>query len=189
MGLGLVFAGIGAIAAVWASAVAQQQLVISRDTEKRQLRAYIYTVPAIANLAPGQRPIVSITVKNGGLTPAYNINAALNALVLEHPQKGPISRIGAKPDPTHPTPDGVGAFVFQDHDMELVLPPAATPTIGPDIFQSIIDGTQKRLYVWGRLQYLDAFHEQHYLNFCFTIDGESVKLGKVHHCPDYNDAD
>ena len=55
----LVLVGLGAL---W----------VARDSEKRQLRAYVYVIPAISNFIPGQHPVISFDIKNGGLTPAYN---------------------------------------------------------------------------------------------------------------------
>jgi hypothetical protein len=45
------------------------------------------------------------------------------------------------------------------------------------------------LYVWGRLLYLDAFNDPHHLNFCFTVNGDTLTKGFINYCRDDNDAD
>lgn len=160
-------------------------LYISKDSEKRQLRAYVYATPGIENFTIGQRSRISVLIRNDGQTPAYNFNVAMHAQSRPYPQQGPIAGEGIKPVPTSPTGDGIGNFAYKEHEIEFSLPQDMSPLITDAMYA----GTGQRLYVWGRVLYLDAFQDQHHLNFCFTITEETVRRKHLSYCQDYNDAD
>jgi hypothetical protein len=66
------------------------QVSISRDTERRQLRAYIGVTtapgqPIATDLLPPGRPIIQLAEKNYGLTPAYHVIQEMNTTVFSYP--------------------------------------------------------------------------------------------------------
>lgn len=183
----LAIAILGIIVAVCAFAVTCYQVWTIKDNAKRQLRAYLYVTPTIRNFAVNSKPEVSIVLMNGGQTPAYNFNATMHMQIRPFPQSEPMITLATEPTPPSPTRDGIGAFVYREHEITLNLPPH--PAITEEQYKAVIEGTSTRLYVWGRIVYLDAFKEIHHVNFCFTIDGEALRTKRAHFCVDYNDAD
>jgi hypothetical protein len=182
-GISLVAAFI-ALAALFTAVI---QAFINRDAEKRNLRAYIYIIPGVNNFQIGQRPTFSVTIRNGGQTPAYDFNLSLNAAIYPFPQKDSLAGKGVQPSPITATKDGIGGFIYKEHESTISLPP--TQELSAQDYNDVMSGTEKRLYIWGRLLYLDAFAEDHYLNFCFTVDGASLTRSITHDCVDYNDTD
>jgi hypothetical protein len=167
---------------------AEKQIGVQTDTEKRQLRAYVYVVPAVTDFSIGKRPFASVTIKNGGQTPAYDFNVSLNQQIRPFQQGESMKGVGVQPIPILPTHDGVGAFVYQNHEYVIGLPPSPA-AVSEQEYNSVMKGTEQRFYVWGRLHYLDAFNSEHFLNFCFSLDGESLTKGTIHYCTDANDTD
>jgi|SRR6516165_3645025 len=162
-----------------------------RDQERRQLRPYVYAIPQVEGFAVGEKPRPQIQLKNGGQTAAFNPNGVLKMQIRPFPQAEAMSTIGAELQPKIPiaTPDGIGAFIYRDHETVLSLPKESTIIVSPDDYAAVKDGTKKRLYVWGRVLYLDTFGRTHHLNFCFTFDGEALASNNYHYCVDYNDTD
>ena len=180
-------ASFAALAASAAAGVGAWQAWIARDSEQRQLRAYIYVLPSITDFSVGKKPYASITIKNGGQTPAYDFNVSMNEDIRPFPQRESLKGIGTQPSALTQTSDGIGAFLYQSHEYVVSMPPVNA--LSRQDYDDVIKGTERRFYVWGRVLYLDAFKRQHHLNFCFTIDGDSLSAGTTHYCKDYNDTD
>jgi len=161
-------------------------LWIARDTEKRQLRAYVYEVPVLDKFTAGEKLAVGILIKNGGQTPAYDFSVAINAQISDYPQKESLVGVGLKPAKVLPHGEGLGDFVYQEHTMTLLF--ANAPIVTPEQYQAVLKGISSRLYVWGRIEYSDAFKERHYTNFCSVIGGESTLKGQASYCSNGNDA-
>ena len=175
--------GVACVAA-W---FAKEQVAIAKDTEKRQLRAYVVALPTIKDFRPGMKPVFGVELSNGGQTPAYDFSAALNIKVDEFPQKAPLAGTGYKPGPVTPHGEGWGDFAYQSHKLDLSA--MSTQVLTQSDFDGVMKGTAQRLYIWGRAEYADAFGERHYVNFCVSLDGESLRESRSHRCKDGNDAD
>jgi hypothetical protein len=132
-------------------------------------------------------PTFGVTIRNGGQTSAYDFNLAFNADILPFPQREFFAGKGFQPSPITATKDGIGAFIYKENESTIRFP--ATHTLSDEEYNEVVNGTEKRLYIWGRLLYLDAFSEDHHLNFCFTVDGASLREMIRHDCVDYNDTD
>jgi hypothetical protein len=65
---------------------AESQIDVAKDTEKRELRAYVYVVPKIVDFVAGGQPYAEITLKNGGQTPAYDAVISINQKIDSFPQ-------------------------------------------------------------------------------------------------------
>ncbi len=52
----------------------------------------------------------------------------------------------------------------------------------------IQDGRHKRLYVWGTLDYEDAFGDLHLTNYCLEFYGITEKQVMRQPCSDHNDS-
>ena len=88
--LALGVAIVGAIIAACALVQTSYQICTIRDNAKRQLRAYIGLVaPADNQVAnaffPPAKPLVRLTPKNFGLTPAYEATHATGMAIVKYP--------------------------------------------------------------------------------------------------------
>lgn len=159
-----------------------------RYQERRQLRPYVYAIPHIDGFAEGQTPTIQIELKNRGQTAAFNPNATVMAEIRAYPQADLTSTIAwLQPAIPTKTADGIGAFIFGEHVS--FLSKTTQSAITHDDYLTVQDGTKRRLYVWGRVLYLDTFARIHHLNYCFTFDGQAITTGNYFYCVDYNDTD
>ncbi len=178
------FAALAFFASAW-------QGWVARDSEKRQLRAYVYAIPSVSNFAVGQSAIVQITLKNGGLTPAYNPSFAMGyEIAPDSVAKLPADIGNELPIPTF-TPDGTGQFIYQEHILEETLPSIFGKPITQAQFNAVVVAKTSQIYIWGRVNYLDAFGHHWHTNYCFGLSGTNVNISSPEYtyCPNNNDAD
>lgn len=146
-----------------ATAVANRQWLTARDTEERQLRAYI-SVDAAAetNFGHGLAPIFHVVLKNAGQTPAYNVRAMVGTDMNWFPIHGAYRTATA----TQPTPSvlGPGGLVHGIVPTARVL----TDEENTDIATGI-----GAIYGFGTITYLDAFKRPHYTKFRFYYGGDA----------------
>jgi hypothetical protein len=142
----------------------ESSVEVSRDTAKRQLRAYL-TVSIGAGVyqvkTEGLRFEGKPTVTNSGQTPAYKVRLQTKAAILPLPlpRETSLSEIG---DEEGETTLGVQQVAIMScrvdnfsHDEEV---------------ESIKAGSKGRsLYVWGIIFYEDVFGDEHYTRFCHQI--------------------
>lgn len=169
----------------------KKQTRIINDQERRQLRAYVYAVPSVANFAVGQYPTISVTLKNGGQTPAYNPSFGMSWRI------GPDRLIGTTfknlnsemSTPTF-TPDGTGQFIYQDHTLVETMPAQQEFLIPQAAYDAIMTAKAYQIYVWGRVEYLDAFGDVWHTNFCFSFSPTEINANNntSGYCPSGNDA-
>jgi len=136
------------------------------DTAQRQLRAYIYILPAtMKNLNPNSLIHFSFLEINAGNTPSYETTHNGIISIEDHPLR-----------PNFPFP---------------VLPPAGQSKmmIGPRVqaqghilatkifsqteFVEIFQGRNpgKRLHIFGQTDYVDAFKRDRWTRFCYSLPG------------------
>lgn len=147
------FGGLATIISLLAVALATYETIranrIAREAMQRQLRAYVSVSEfEIRDLTVGKTPWVSLTFRNDGQTPAYNVRQRCfvepfgdqipdNCLALSNPSR-------AKPAPVV-SPGGV----FSVH-----------PWLGSQWTseqQAEFDAGRLKVFTWGDLQYVDAF--------------------------------
>lgn len=134
-----------------------------RDTEERQLRAYVFASPGqlarpvgrIPNAPPVTRWSFDITFKNSGQTPAYDFHQFT------------VSEVFAVP-----TPEGNFDIAPEGPISNAVLPAGESVTTrghcdvtGADL--AAIQAGQRALYVFGEIRYADAFKRRWLTRFRF----------------------
>ena len=126
--------------------VATRDLVSSAEkTARRQLRAYISVVNGDIELVNGGNGIrAQVKIKNFGQTPAYGASAWAVVRVLEADATGFSMKKGEKP----------AVHSVMGPSAETVV--ARLAAVSTDDLAAIYDGT-KRIFVWGRVEYIDAF--------------------------------
>jgi hypothetical protein len=127
------------------------------DTTKRQLRAYVFVESAIAH-STQSGGWVKVVIKNFGQTPAYRYTATLDTAIMDP------STVPRFPRPGSGTPGGS-------------LAPSATIKMTKEFPQfTVQDGIAVRqgtkiLYVFGQIEYTDAFNTTRYTRYCHAWGG------------------
>jgi hypothetical protein len=170
------------------------QIFVSRDTEERQLRAYVYVKPppfGIMGVVAGSMPYATIAFRNSGQTPAYNLRMGGN--------------IGFGQYPLLPNQK----FIDGPYGGELFLNPEAETTTGGRVAQrndvtpeekqknmvtqpeldSILNGETHRLYLFGDVTYKDAFGHKRHSEYCFAYFGAGPTLTAMDYCDRHNEQD
>jgi hypothetical protein len=161
----------------------QDQLATMKDTEIRQLRAYLHvsraSVTYVEVVNGPLKVAVTPTYKIFGQTPAGGVIPRWNLDVQPFPMndKFPFN-MGTFPAPTT-TIDAPGEERITD-TKELLL--------SADDIAKINAGTH-RLYIYGTILYVDIFKFSRYTNFCFHMDIASIKQRNAANCEIHNGAD
>ena len=155
--------GLGGLVAtvVYAARSAKSALETVRHmdiTSRRELRAYIdFCVPSIKfeKIDTGTRVTVSVTVTNVGKTPMYKLASKIKGQIME----SAILMPSITSDPGEHfayLPPGGEKFIIA----ESVWDKAMAEFADPRLF----------FYIYGRFDFLDAFGDIQYRNFCGHIE-------------------
>src|SRR5262249_13805952 len=141
-----IFAGFAMVATGVAAYFTGQQWLTAQDTERRQLRSYVFVVKStMHDFVVGKRPNVQIELRNSGQTPAFSLVINLGISLRDLPNPGPFY------DParvTTPTPLGPGVSVF---------PVVTSDDFLNEMTLSALQTKQKAFFVFGTIKYIDAF--------------------------------
>jgi hypothetical protein len=136
---------------------------VMRRTAQRQLRAYVFVDGGSFTLMTtdeGNLYIQGVVVlKNFGQTPGYKFVACTRVDIFE--TKSPAFRDDAK---------GLGESVVGPSSERHI--PVVKGPIDPADLQAIRDGT-KSIFIWGRVDYVDAFGQPRYLKF-YNMNGREI---------------
>jgi hypothetical protein len=166
----------------------RETLEAQRLSSERQLRAYVGVIPpsddqVVNAFLPPASPLVRLTPKNFGVTPAYGAELLSGMGVAPYPLPKtftyPIQKIDTPPNPITIYP---GTF-----DIAGIVADAARP-LTQDEIASIQDGKNKRLYVWGAITYKDAFGKSHFTHFCIGFYNLTPTRVQREPCNDHNDS-
>jgi uncharacterized protein (UPF0333 family) len=139
-----------------ATAAAKDAIELSRDTAKRQLRAYVCVIAADMAFTKADAPEIEIRIKNCGMTPAYEVKLWAGLAAGKHPLNVPLDR----------PPDG---FKMNQSGIEMIHPIFHTPI--PAFLLPILGTPQATLYVYGEITYRDAFKDERLTNFRMIYGG------------------
>jgi hypothetical protein len=179
-------AGVGS----WQGIIANQQLAVSKDTEIRQLRAYLYVrhYPIDADQTTAS---AKIEIWHAGSTPAYRIKLDTQMMVGQY-LVGQLSL----PDITSPS---VGPVERVEHSIlystEFIPQTVSMPKYSTEATRAVWSKDpligDNRFYVHGVVRYLDVFGveglqpETRY-EFCFVYHPERDPNGSERGCEKYN---
>ena len=159
-----------AVANFWTVGVMRDQVRVSRDTEARQLRAYIKIEGGdLHGFYESGRPALELKVTNVGLTPASNLTVHA---ALFTPDSSPAP---SKADLAKYLGPGL-----RDRPNEISLAPNqswtshvnSTSFVFPrNTIVSVHNGTNS-LVVTGDVSYTDVFGESHDTQYCFIYNGK-----------------
>lgn len=169
------------IAAAEAAQATKDSVEVARSTAERQLRAYVFPISAsMLDFAIGSIPRADITIKNTGQTPAYDctVIACIYRIGL------PI--VGAFPAPEVPTRMSGGSL---GPGMERHPKPALNKPLCEADHTEIMDGRDS-IFVFGRINYTDAFGEPRFANFRYEFGRQNARRndGGMHVCAEGNES-
>ena len=148
------------------------QVLISRNTARRQLRAYLWVKAVeLHDLEAGKLPYVILEVRNAGQTPAYD--AVINAGCIIYPEPFP-------PNTPFPTigPEGVPSRLVLHPGTEPPFKTRAPLRAAQMMPQSVADdlkrGDEHRLFIFALVEYRDAFGTKQKTYFCNGVDASAA---------------
>jgi hypothetical protein len=186
IGLGLLFFTLcatiaAALYAGQAAGAAHKTVQVMEVTAKRQLRAYVnYNGGSVINF-DGASPLVQVVIRNFGQTPAYNVRTRINIWVTPTPLTTPFRDLDADI-----TQRG-GVLGPQSHFVlgRALVDRPLTPTV-----KSEIRNDSRGLFVFGDINYVDAFGENQLTTFRLVYGGgeEIHPEGNLATCEEGNEA-
>lgn len=176
-----------ALAAAFTGAVGLYQASVAKDTEIRQLRAYLYVRRFPITVIPSTASAI-IEIDHAGTTPAYNVRLDADMMVAEYlVGKLRFSDV-TSPNVSHIMHSQYSIMYSTEHIPETVsMPPGATEAMK----LALAPNSNYRFYIYGVLRYLDIFGldklqpERRY-EFCFIYKPQTGDIGTERGCEDYN---
>jgi hypothetical protein len=160
---------------------ANDQIKIMRDTEHRQLRAYLGILGGdLENFGDKDKQTFTFVRKNYGQTPAYDVTwSSQGQAIIQIGQPIPIVE-GAPPDISHLI------SIFPGMEMPFKI----TTTTAPKDRMLYVTQSDKMYYVYyGTVRYKDTFGESHYTKYCWMFKGKSMSSKDAEGCLGNNDSD
>jgi hypothetical protein len=176
----VVAASLAALATTAMVFLVAWQAGISRDTERRQLRAYIGITPGdVENFGDRDKQILRIIRKNYGLTPAYDVITGLfhDVIRINGPIPTPISGVQGPSNTPTLFPSMEAPFYWR-----------GTPLSQQQV-DLIRNGKEYQLVFWGMVTYTDAFGAKHFTRFCYLYKGPNMTSKDADICFGHNDSD
>ena len=177
------------IASTAAVGEAKRQADVAKDTEIRQLRAYLSVAHGPIQ-ATDSDVAVDILIFHAGGTPAYRIRLdamievgsyLLNQTKLTNPDVPPGTRIGI-PRYQYAALYSGSAPIKQAIKMAQPASEAIRLVKNSDYLR----GQIYAYYMHGRVRYMDIFNAEHAYDFCFVFRGNLGFEGSEEGCEQYN---
>ena len=145
------------------------------STSRRQLRAYLFIDDTRrTRRGDGDPWEVHLQIKNSGQTPAYKVRVFADYRFVD---KGDADAFG------FPPPIGGGAPSDLGPSQPLLVT-KRIPELAGQLWDDFKAG-RKVLYVWGRIEFVDAFGAKRWVRFRLGQDGGYLR--NLMHCRDGND--
>jgi hypothetical protein len=150
---------------------------LSEDTAKRQLRAYVLVESVVASKDPRSKDGFGavVTTKNFGMTPAKDLSEWVEITVADLPLT--ISLPPHKPNNPSRSIVGPGVSTIQIPTMKKL----------PDDIESAVLENRAAIYVYGEVQYADAFGERRTTKYRLMSSGQGHVLGLYRACSEGNE--
>ena len=146
-----------------------------RDSEERQLRAYVFAIDGRATIKDTTAtlgPTVTFDIKNSGQTPAFHTRIQVEQTIAPYPPNAEFTQPAAIGGSQSLIPPGgsvsmpVGQFTITSED------------------RTLLDAGTHFIYVYGRIRYKDAFGKTRTTDLRYRIVN-----GQMLFCSGGNDAD
>ena len=163
---------------------AETQIAVAKDTEERQLRAYVVfrAQDKLDNFKVGGKAHVQGILDNVGQTPVYNSTILSGINVLDYPLKGsiayaPCKLIMAMPDAKR---HFFGKASYPDKDRDVAFTDDEIAKIKSGHFA---------IYYHGRICYMDIFQKTRHTEFCIFWAWTNEAIVGARYCAQGNTAD
>lgn len=168
----LIAAGYAACQAKRTADYTRDLVMDSRETAKRELRAYAYAVPGnVYDVSDGSQPEPRVVFRNSGKTFAINVRRSVGTTMSP-----PLSKEQEAAFGNGDTDEGVGVLSPNGPDYVIVKRPPKLLSGS----QALLLSENLRLYVFGRIDYQDSFGQRHWTAFCYYFAGEMADWGEEH---------
>jgi len=145
------------------------------DTAKRQLRAYVAAKPIALSFFGSTVPVTAtVQITNHGITPAFNVEsyACVNILPFPLPANSGLPELPKSPS----------RFVLHAN-AEISSYATADRSFSQKEIADLVDGNHFRIYVYGRIKYVDIFRIQRTTTFFYSTFGNknlrAISKGKA----------
>jgi hypothetical protein len=156
-------------AAERAAKATEDAVGLSRDTAKRQLRAYVIVDAESFDTRPGKF-ISKLKVINTGQTPAYEMKVLSKTDILPLPL--PEGFDFSIEDPGNPSVSTLGRDRDVGHASELTTKDVARQRFDA----ALADDAAEVIYTFGTATYRDAFGDPQHTNFCVYFAWEKDRV-------------
>ena len=152
----------GLFVATWLLYRATRKLVLgAEETSERELRAYVSAEPKPLQKQANNSWVSELEIKNSGQTPAYAVTITVFMEVFAEPPSEqdfnvPVEETGSR---ISVPPGGTGRQALRR-------------SLSEDELDQVWKG-RKNLYVFGQINYRDAFNKSRYTKFRFAYDKSS----------------
>jgi len=153
-----------AVAASVSARASTESVATLKEVTAKQMRAYLSVVMNGGTFQERGKGIyfgINPILTNSGNTPAHGIRYWANAGVYDFPLPDDFD-----------FPDGedsvVTSFAIGPHQ-SVVLNARLPDFVGDDQAQDIKDGKNKRVYIWGKVSYVDVFGQERFTQFSHSI--------------------
>ncbi|MCK1620793.1 hypothetical protein IVA96_30325 [Bradyrhizobium sp. 159] len=166
-----------AVAALAAAIFTGWQAWIAKDTENRQLRAYLFIDhSSLSEIAPGKFT-TDLAIRAAGVTPAYKLKLAATFEI------GPYllneTKLSDQVGGNTQTFDYAVAYGTKEINQQVSM------QFVPEAVK-LLQGDAQRLYLHGNIRYSDMFGAEHQYDFCFVFHPTRDSLGSERGCEQYN---
>jgi type II secretory pathway pseudopilin PulG len=159
------FAFLAALGGITAAVLTGWQGWVARDTEHRELRAYVgVTKAAIESMVAGHPSVLSVAVRNFGVTPAYSVGIKAVETILPRRADNTYSL-----RPYRQVPLGSFNTLFPKITEYAIVGSSrhSMPLTERDI-RNLASGRDVLLF-YGSIYYRDAFKGAHRTDFCYSF--------------------
>jgi len=141
-----------------------EQVRVSEKSAERQLRAYVSAIPNFIAFHPNNNSFsIRYVITNHGQTPAYQMAGQVTIEVLSYP---------LPPDWQFLTPPETQSRLSRSILFPGQRSPAITKmrqSIGASEIIQVTAGTERRIFVYGVIRYLDVFDRPQHTRFCYSV--------------------
>jgi hypothetical protein len=149
-----------------ANEIYKQEVYVAKDTEERELRAYLHLIADKVVFSDTGPTSVHVVITNDGQTPAHDVVIRAELVIMKYPlAKNIVLHAGYEPL--------VPKLYLAPHASQDNEITTAGVLSQESLFS--ITGDDKRLYLLGELEYWDIFNIKRNLRFGICIGGPEVR--------------
>jgi hypothetical protein len=154
-------------------------LIDARHASERQLRAYVGILDhTLNNFSEGQKPAIALIVTNFGHTPARDMQYWIFSKFESYPLNIKLPSAKFRPEKIVLFPTDKDTFPIE----------LADPLNAPDM--AGLRSGERRLYVYGCIQYVDVFGSTRTTKFRLFYGGkDTLRIGRLAWAEEGNEAD